>query len=290
MVAFLVWSAVLGFLLGSVTVTLLQSLLPDGAMESYGWRIPFLIAAPLGLVGLYIRMRLTDTPAFEAPLGIRQGGRVPAAGGHHHRAGRDPSGHRGDDHPTTSASTSCSPICQRISSRRCTSPGSVVPVHHGGQRGGAGADPSAGRPFGPDRAAPLLITGAAGFAVLAYPAFLLLNSGSLATAILAHCLLAAVEAVFVSVSLVAATNCSPPGCATAACRWATTSRWRCSAAPRRTWSRCWRPVPATTTPPGSVVIAAVVSLLTVLTMRESAGRPLAALGAPRAGLTAPTAP
>ena len=37
-----------------------------------------------------------------------------------------------------------------------------------------------------------------------------------------------------------------------------------------------------------VVIAAVVSLLTVLTMRESAGRPLAALGAPRAGLTAPT--
>ena len=34
-------------------------------MDSYGWRIPFLIAGPLGLVGLYIRLKLTDTPAFE---------------------------------------------------------------------------------------------------------------------------------------------------------------------------------------------------------------------------------
>ena len=49
-----------------MTVTLLQTLLGDAAMDSYGWRIPFLIAGPLGLVGLYIRLRLTDTPAFEA--------------------------------------------------------------------------------------------------------------------------------------------------------------------------------------------------------------------------------
>ena len=32
---------------------------------NYGWRIPFLLAGPLGLVGLYIRLRLEDTPAFE---------------------------------------------------------------------------------------------------------------------------------------------------------------------------------------------------------------------------------
>jgi MHS family proline/betaine transporter-like MFS transporter len=63
-VTFMVWSGVLGFLLGSVTVTLLQALLPAAAMESYGWRIPFLIAGPLGLVGLYIRLRLGDTPQF----------------------------------------------------------------------------------------------------------------------------------------------------------------------------------------------------------------------------------
>jgi MFS transporter, MHS family, proline/betaine transporter len=60
----MVWSGVLGFLIGSVTVTLLQALLPAEAMESYGWRIPFLLAGPLGVVGLYIRLRLDDTPQF----------------------------------------------------------------------------------------------------------------------------------------------------------------------------------------------------------------------------------
>ena len=55
------WSGVVGFLLGSVTVTVLQALLPTEVIESYGWRIPFLLAAPLGLIGLYIRLRLHDT-------------------------------------------------------------------------------------------------------------------------------------------------------------------------------------------------------------------------------------
>ena len=60
-VTFMAWSGVVGFLLGSVTVTVLQALLPTEVMESYGWRIPFLLAAPLGLIGLYIRLRLHDT-------------------------------------------------------------------------------------------------------------------------------------------------------------------------------------------------------------------------------------
>lgn len=34
-------------------------------MESWGWRIPFLVAGPLGLVGLYLRLRLDETPAFQ---------------------------------------------------------------------------------------------------------------------------------------------------------------------------------------------------------------------------------
>ena len=58
------WSGVVGFLIGSVTVTLLQALLPAEAMNTYGWRIPFLMALPLGLIGLYIRLRLDDTPQF----------------------------------------------------------------------------------------------------------------------------------------------------------------------------------------------------------------------------------
>src|SRR5689334_6303086 len=37
-VTFMAWSGVVGFLIGSVTVTLLQALLPAEAMNSYGWR------------------------------------------------------------------------------------------------------------------------------------------------------------------------------------------------------------------------------------------------------------
>src|SRR5215208_1976271 len=47
-VSFLVWSVVVGFLLGSLTVTGLETVLPESAMSSYGWRIPFLIAGVLG--------------------------------------------------------------------------------------------------------------------------------------------------------------------------------------------------------------------------------------------------
>ena len=59
------WSATLGFLLGSIVVTLLEITLPAAVMESVGWRIPFLLAGPLGLVGLYLRLRLRqETPLF----------------------------------------------------------------------------------------------------------------------------------------------------------------------------------------------------------------------------------
>jgi MHS family proline/betaine transporter-like MFS transporter len=35
-------------------------------MMEYGWRIPFLVAAPLGIIALYIRRRVEDTPEFKA--------------------------------------------------------------------------------------------------------------------------------------------------------------------------------------------------------------------------------
>ncbi len=44
----------------------LNTLLSAEDMASYGWRLPFLIAAPLGLVGLYLRWQLDETPAFKA--------------------------------------------------------------------------------------------------------------------------------------------------------------------------------------------------------------------------------
>jgi MHS family proline/betaine transporter-like MFS transporter len=44
----------------------LELLLTPEAMSAWGWRLPFLLAAPLGLVGLYLRWRLEETPAFKA--------------------------------------------------------------------------------------------------------------------------------------------------------------------------------------------------------------------------------
>jgi MHS family proline/betaine transporter-like MFS transporter len=49
----------------------LATLLPEGALETWGWRIAFLIAAPLGILGYWIRRSLNDTITF---LNARQEG------------------------------------------------------------------------------------------------------------------------------------------------------------------------------------------------------------------------
>lgn len=43
----------------------LELLIPETAMAQWGWRIPFLIAIPLGLVGFFIRRRLNESPVFQ---------------------------------------------------------------------------------------------------------------------------------------------------------------------------------------------------------------------------------
>lgn len=49
---------------GAGVGALITAALSPDALESWGWRIPFLLAAPLGLIGLYIRTRVDDTPVF----------------------------------------------------------------------------------------------------------------------------------------------------------------------------------------------------------------------------------
>ncbi|MEV7435349.1 glycine betaine/L-proline transporter ProP [Streptomyces griseoviridis] len=55
-----------GYIGGAGLVTLMTALLSSDDLLSWGWRIPFLIAGPMGIVGLYLRMRLEETPAFAA--------------------------------------------------------------------------------------------------------------------------------------------------------------------------------------------------------------------------------
>ncbi|MFD1505821.1 MHS family MFS transporter [Georgenia yuyongxinii] len=57
-------STAAGLLFGSLFVFVLHALLSDAQLESWGWRIPFLLAAPLGWVGRYIRVHLEDSPVY----------------------------------------------------------------------------------------------------------------------------------------------------------------------------------------------------------------------------------
>lgn len=54
----------LSLLTGTLIAAALTSGLGPDRMEAYGWRIPFLLAIPLGITGIYIRKRISDTPNF----------------------------------------------------------------------------------------------------------------------------------------------------------------------------------------------------------------------------------
>lgn len=56
--------AALGFA-GAAAVAGLASAAFPTQMAEWGWRIPFLIALPLAVIGLYIRLKLEDSPAFK---------------------------------------------------------------------------------------------------------------------------------------------------------------------------------------------------------------------------------
>lgn len=274
-VSFLVWSVVVGFLLGSLTVTGLETLLSEDAMNSYGWRIPFLIAGVLGVVGLYIRLRLGDTPEFET---LRDQGEVAES-------------------PLKEAlTTSWRPILQIAG---------LVVIHNVGfyivftylptyftktlefTKTNAFVSiiiastvaiiliPPLGALSDRIGRKPLLIAGAVGFAVFAYPLFILLNTGSLTAAIAAHAGLAAIESVFVSASLAAgaelfATRVRSSGYSigynVSVAIFGGTAPYVATWLVARTGNEL--------APAFYVIAAAIITLATVMTMRETAAAPL----------------
>jgi MFS transporter, MHS family, proline/betaine transporter len=280
-VSFLVWSVVVGFLLGSLTVTGLETVLSEGAMDSYGWRIPFLIAGVLGAVGLYIRLRLGDTPEFEA---LRDEGEVASS-------------------PLKEAvTTSWRPILQIAGLVVIHNVGfyivfTFLPSYFTKTLGFTKTDAFVSitvaslvaliliPPLGAlsDRIGrkPLLIAGSLAFAVFAYPLFLMMNTGSLAAAIAAHAGLAAIESVFVCASLAAgaelfATRVRSSGYSigynVSVALFGGTAPYVATWLVARTGNDL--------APAYYVIVAALVTLITVLTMRETARRPLTKLVSP----------
>jgi MFS transporter, MHS family, proline/betaine transporter len=249
--------------------------LSDSAMDSYGWRIPFLIAGVLGGVGLYIRLRLGDTPEFES---LRDEGEVASS-------------------PLKEAvTTSWRPILQIAG---------LVVIHNVGfyivftflpsyftktlgfTKTNAFVSITVASlvamilipPLGAlsDRIGrkPLLLAGSAAFAVFAYPLFLLLNSGSLAAAIAAHAGLAAIESVFVCASLAAgaelfATRVRSSGYSigynVSVAVFGGTAPYVATWLVAHTGNDL--------APAFYVIAAAIITFATVLTMKETARRPL----------------
>jgi metabolite-proton symporter len=58
--------APVGFLCSGTVFLLLSSTLTDDQFFRFGWRIPFLASALLVLVGLYVRLTITETPVFQS--------------------------------------------------------------------------------------------------------------------------------------------------------------------------------------------------------------------------------
>ncbi|AXA93977.1 MFS transporter [Massilia sp. YMA4] len=69
--------APIGFFLSGGIFLLLSEVLTDTQFFSFGWRIPFLSSALLVLVGLYVRLKITETPDFQKVLDKGERVKVP---------------------------------------------------------------------------------------------------------------------------------------------------------------------------------------------------------------------
>ncbi len=59
------FGSIAGFVLGAGVVVLISTIVGEENFLDWGWRIPFFIALPLGIIGFYLRHALEETPAFQ---------------------------------------------------------------------------------------------------------------------------------------------------------------------------------------------------------------------------------
>jgi len=69
----------IGFLCAVSSFLLLSHFLDDAEFRAWGWRIPFLASAVLVIVGLYVRLKLTETPVFAQALQMQAPVKLPLA-------------------------------------------------------------------------------------------------------------------------------------------------------------------------------------------------------------------
>src|SRR4051795_2417453 len=67
-----------GLILGTGFLYLLSWRLTDAQFESWGWRIPFIFSLVMVAIGLYIRMRILETPMFAKRLREKNIAKLPS--------------------------------------------------------------------------------------------------------------------------------------------------------------------------------------------------------------------
>ncbi len=209
LVSWIEFSAVGGFLLGSATVLALTTGLGEEAMSSWGWRIPFLLAGPLGLVGLYIRLRVEDTPEFRAlestgevsnsPLRetivqnwkaiLQVGGLVIIQNAGFYIVLVYMPTYFSNQLGFTSTGSSLSTVLTLLAAMALIPPLGALSDRVGRK--------------------PVLAASCVGFALLSYPLFLLMQQGSLFAAVLAQVALGGLLAIFLSATIAALTELFP---------------------------------------------------------------------------------
>jgi len=71
--------APIGFIIANVVFLILSTTLDSEHFLAWGWRVPFLVSAVLVIVGLYVRVRLVETPAFQKVVEKGEVAKLPLA-------------------------------------------------------------------------------------------------------------------------------------------------------------------------------------------------------------------
>jgi MHS family proline/betaine transporter-like MFS transporter len=185
-----------GFLLGSLSAAVLNSMLSHDAMLSWGWRVPFLFGIVLGGVGAYLRFKLDDTPKYNE---IET----------HHAVSHAPlreafTTHRKPTliafgitlHNTVAYYTVLTYMTTYLTSVANLTRSAALWISTGCLLAFVVTVPFMGMLSDRIGRRPLFIISAAGYALLAYPGFLLASSGSVALALITQLVLVILLAAY----------------------------------------------------------------------------------------------
>ncbi|MFE9629025.1 MFS transporter [Streptomyces sp. NPDC006527] len=264
-----------GTLLGSLLVATLNLTLSPDQMEQWGWRIPFLLSLPLGVLGLLVRHKVEESKQFARLESAHETVKVPAlvALKSHPRAVLTVCG-------LSLVSFAAYYLVFTYMATYFTKQGIMSSTSAFWATSltlalAAAAIPFWGRMCDRWGRRPLLIGVGAANLVLAYPMFLLMGQGSVTWAIVAQIVLGQVEAAYMGTILAAYTEQFPAQVRSSGfgLGYNTASIIAGGSAPYiATWL-----IDSTGNgfaPAWMLIVTAAISLGTALTVRETAGQPL----------------